>query len=182
MYRGRGAWGVDCGSMRWKGLASVGIACAVLCGASAAVLGVAAAGAKPPGPAFGEMIPIRVRPATGTPSTTFVVSFVAPAAAGDVNGLRRWYVVSARGPGKTNVTCTNAVTRLVSSARAHTRVRVLLSGSIAGGWCLGTFHGTVEEWFRPICVAGRACPQFIGFEILGTFKFTVQRAVSKTSA
>ncbi len=167
--------------MRWKGLASVGIACAALTGASAVRLGVAAAGAKPPGPAFGQVIPIRVRPTTGTPSTTFVVSFVAPTAAGNVNGLRRWYVVSVRGRAKANATCTNGATKLVSHARANVRVRVPLSGGTSG-WCVGTFRGSVDEWFRPICVAGRACPQFIGFRILGTFKFTVVRAVSKTGA
>jgi hypothetical protein len=145
------------------------------------VLGVAAAGAKAPGPALDPSIPITVRPSTGTPSTTFVVSFVAPTAAGNVNGLHRWYVVSARGPAKANATCTNGATKLVSYARANRRLRVPLSGG-THGWCSGTFHGSVEEWFRPICVVGRACPQFIGFRILGTFKFTVLRAVSKAGA
>ncbi len=115
---------------------------------------------------------VTVSPHLGSPSTTFQVRFRAPDRTGKVGGQERYYVVSATGPsGEGN--CASQANQYAGASRAHARVRANLMPG-AGGWCLGTFRGSVTEQERPVCPYREVCPLYIVLvRTVGRFSFTV---------
>jgi hypothetical protein len=118
-------------------------------------------------------INVRVRPGSGSPATRFSVRFTAPDSAGTSAAMRREYVVNATGPNRTHG-CVDGSSRAVGHARAGARIRVTLRPQ-GGGWCAGTFHGTIEELEMPVCPKGELCPAFaVLLRRLGHFRFVVR--------
>jgi hypothetical protein len=117
---------------------------------------------------------LAVKPADGSPSTRFVVSFRNPTRTGRYRHIERHDVLSVSGPaGSTG--CVTAVDQQAPDARKGARVRITLDPSDHGGsWCAGTYHGTVEEVQSPRCAAHQACPALVLVEgTLGRFTFRV---------
>lgn len=116
---------------------------------------------------------VTVGPSLGYPGTWFRVRFRAPDSTGNVNGMRRYYVVSASGPSSSDG-CASQAVRDVAKARAGTRVRVRLTPG-ANGWCLGHFRGAVTEEEQPSCQFRKACPNYVVLvRTVGRFSFRVQ--------
>lgn len=111
-----------------------------------------------------------VKPRVGSPATTFSVSFRAPNRTGMVGPEERYYVVAATGPSGQGG-CVGQVTQYAGAPRAHARVRAKMK-PVAGGWCSGTFHGTVTEQERPACPYREVCPMYIVLvRTIGRFTF-----------
>jgi opacity protein-like surface antigen len=122
---------------------------------------------------------VRVRPAAGTPATTFTVSFRAPQPTGAFGSLQRHYIVS----GSTATVrrgCLASFALRAADVAAGARVRVALSPARLGGeLCAGTYRGRVTEEATPVCRADVACPQFIVLVgVVGRFSFAVEAAPS----
>jgi hypothetical protein len=118
---------------------------------------------------------VTVRPATGYPATSFRISFTAPDRSGTAHGMYRYYVVSASGPAGRQ-SCLSQAGQEATAPRAHARVRMKLMPG-AGGWCVGTFQGTVTEQARPVCPYREVCPLYIvRLRTIGRFSFTVHHA------
>ena len=115
---------------------------------------------------------LTVNPAAGSPTTIFRLHFRAPDQTGRDRGLERYYVVSASGPGGSG-SCVGQTAQDPTASHAHARVRVKMSPG-TGGWCPGTFHGTVTEQERPICQYREVCPLFVVLvKTIGRFSFRV---------
>jgi hypothetical protein len=122
---------------------------------------------------------VRVRPATGTPATTFNVSFRAPQATGAFGSLQRRYVASGA-TATTRSGCLASFTVRAGAVAARALVRVVLSPARLGGQlCPGTYRGRVIVEGTPVCRTGVACPQFIAlFGTIGRFSFIVTASPS----
>src|SRR5437588_3019608 len=121
-------------------------------------------------------VPITVNPKIGGPKTTVAVSFKAPDQTGRSGNVERRYVVSATGPSKHGRECVDDASAGVPPTKAHHVVHVKLSPGEGHRWCLGKFHGTVDELERPYCTRGEACPLFVVIlKRLGKFAFTIKR-------
>jgi hypothetical protein len=81
-------------------------------------------------------------------------------------------VVSAQGPVRSG--CDSNPSANVPPTRAGRRVKVLLVPA-AGGWCRGAYRGRIDEFFSPVCAAGRLCPEFVAvLRHIGSFRFRVR--------
>jgi hypothetical protein len=151
-------------------------ACAAACSAGARTTTVGRERPTPPTSATGSSAQITVAPASGGPKTTFTITFTAPSKTGKVGAMERTDAVTFTGPARRSRCVSSGGTGGAASA-AGARVRVKLDPSRFGGrWCVGTFHGQIEETGRPICSAGQLCPQFVVvLHRIGTFRFTVRR-------
>jgi hypothetical protein len=124
---------------------------------------------------------IHVTPSSGSPKTTFAVSFIAPNNSGASNGQHSNYDISAStnatgSPGpvlisQTSSSCDHGFGS--SSFKTTANKRVSLSFHPQGSWCVGVYTGKITETETPICKPGRACPQYILLRDIGTFKFKV---------
>jgi hypothetical protein len=142
----------------------------VVC-AAMAILAGAAGLSQAAGPTHPPTAHISVRPGTGSPTTSFVVSFRAPVRTGSNGTSKRQYILSAWGSlGTTG--CAANIDEALPYSRLHAHVHVKLSPARLGGrWCAGTFNGQIEEIQAPVCPHGQACPAFV--LLLGTIgKFT----------
>jgi hypothetical protein len=121
---------------------------------------------------------ITVKPASGSPSTRFAISFRAPQATGRFGNLNREYILSAAATATTPAPgCVLNVSITLPAARAHARVRTMLDPRQHGGrWCAGAFHGQIEEIQGPVCPKGEACPAFVLLlGTIGRFSFHVSQ-------
>ena len=116
---------------------------------------------------------VSVTPASGSPSTSFVVSFVAPDTTGRLGTIERRYGVGLTGPARSRCGSSTSMT-LPPSARGA-RVHATLDPSkLAGRWCLGAFHGIVRELQSPVCPPGALCPLYLAVvRTVGRFSFRV---------
>jgi hypothetical protein len=116
--------------------------------------------------AAATLVPARVIPAAGTPTSTFVVSFVSPGRTGVVGTKRlidQLTAVSAT-PGKG---CLSEVESSVPVARSGQRVHVRLDPFVLGGrWCTGRYTGKITELQTLVCPRGAFCPTYV--RLLGT--------------
>ncbi len=146
--------------VHWLGL----VAALALCGAV-------------PAAAQGSGAHVTVRPSAGGPGTSFVVHFTAPERSGHIGSMNREYVISVDGPGG-SAKCVHSASQAAPRSGARARVRVSLAPKSFGGrWCVGTFHGTVEELETPVCPPRELCPAFIVLvRRLGHFRFRVRTA------
>jgi hypothetical protein len=117
---------------------------------------------------------IYVAPATGGSHAVFVVRFRAPQRTGVVGGMRRFDLLSAAAPATApKHGCLAVIDVPLPAASSGAQVRVRLDPRKLGGqWCIGTYHGQVEELEGPACTQGQACPAFVA--LLGTLgRFTL---------
>lgn len=123
-------------------------------------------------PAAATLVPSTVAPATGTPASTFVVSFTSPGRTGVIGSKRLLDQLSA-----VSVTprkgCLPQVESPVPAARRGQRVRIRLDPSALGGrWCSGRYTGKVVELQTLVCPPGVMCPTYV--RLLGTVaRFTL---------
>ena len=144
---------------------------------SLALAGVAVASAATTVPTA----PIRVSPAAGGPRTVFSVSFRAPDRTGVTGSLRRFDLISASvAPAAGRSGCLSTLDADVPAAAQGSPVLVRLDPHRhAGRWCLGTYHGQVEELAGPVCRPGLACPAFVALlGTIGRFSFVVRGAAA----
>ena len=114
-----------------------------------------------------------MRPSTGRPTTSFVVSFTAPQGSRIAGGTTRRYQVSANS--SPHHGCVSTASQSVLAPRDGARVSAKLAPAGGRSWCTGTFHGKIIETFQPVCPPLRLCPAFIGvIRTIGTFTFHVK--------
>ena len=148
-------------------------------GTAALAIGAVAAGLSTAGVAASPHLRVTVSPRTGHPTTTFVVTFRSPDRTGRSGVVERRDTLSVRGPRGT--ACVASATEQLPLSRLHALVRAKLEPSAFGGtWCLGTFHGRIDELAGPYCGKGAPCPEFATrVTTIGRFAFTV-RALAPT--
>lgn len=134
--------------------------------AVALVLGAASAEAA-------DGIRPHVSPASGSPSTTFTVSFVAPARTGVTGSTRLVDEVTVSNPA-TPSRCAASVTRVAPVARRGELVHVALRPAAGMGWCAGGVTGKVLELQTAVCPPRSLCPMYERLRALGTFTFSVR--------
>jgi hypothetical protein len=102
-----------------------------------------------------------VTPEHGVSDTTFVLSFVAPTTTGTSGAMQVHDVLSASGH-PASASCLGSVDVPITDHRRGQRMLVRLNPRKLGGhWCLGTFHGQIEELAQPVCPHGEACPTYV---------------------
>ncbi len=120
--------------------------------------------------AAGTQTTVKVKPRTGSPTTRFVVSFRAPDASSQ-GAFQIRYEVSASGQGNG---CAQGEGTFATAPRKGALVKVVLSPGSAR-WCVGTYHGSVQELRGPQCARGMVCPEFVTVvRTIGRFHFTVR--------
>jgi hypothetical protein len=119
-------------------------------------------------------VQLTVKPASGSPTTRFVVSFRTPDQTGQMGALDRRDELSVQGPSG-RAGCIAHVSRALPSAAAHARVTTTLDPAQLGGrWCIGAYRGRINEIEGPVCVKGKPCPEFVSVvRTLGRFTFHV---------
>lgn len=112
---------------------------------------------------------VAVSPASGSPGTTFTVSFTVPptVAAGRVRGL--W--VSANGPAGGG--CASTALATPASAPPGARTSAALAPRGGMGWCPGEYSGRVVATLAPDCKPGAVCPMVLVALPVGRFSFRV---------
>ncbi len=128
--------------------------------------------ASPAGAQSAAQHGVTVKPSVGYPGTWIRVHFRAPDSAGQVNGMWRYYVVSARGAAGGGA-CASQASQVIRDAQAGARVRTTLTPG-SNGWCLGRYHGTVTEEEQPVCPFREVCPNYVVVvRTVGRFSFQV---------
>jgi hypothetical protein len=149
--------------MRWRVAALIAVVgIAAIPGSSGAAQLVGAPG-----------VHVSVKPASGSPTSHFRISFTAVQATGALGGGNVYRITasdSRSGPvkclGSTSVatppTLTGAVVRATLAPAGHKR------------WCPGTFRGQVWSVLLPPCPVGEACPAILPQpRMVGRFTFRV---------
>lgn len=147
-----------------KGL--VAAAVLVVGGLSGAGLALAGAAVRP-----GRVL---VAPATGSPATVFVVTFVAIHRTGVLGASERHDLLTASAPKGSEGCISNVDVRAPDARKGH-RVRVRLApGQLRGRWCTGVYRGKIEEIESGVCPHHLFCPTFAILRgIVGRFAFRV---------
>lgn len=154
---------------------SLVVSFAVLLAAAVSGLSTAAGLTRPP------RVHISVKPSTGSPTTSFLVSFRAPDRTGRYGPSERRYVLSAIGAlGAAG--CVANVDRRLPYSRLHARVHItLVPARLGGRWCAGTFRGAVQEIQGPVCPKRSRCPEFASLvATIGRFRFDVHSSAGGT--
>jgi hypothetical protein len=120
------------------------------------------------------LVPATVMPTTGTPASSFVVSFTSPDRTGVIGSKRLLDKLTA-----VSVTpkkgCLAQVESSVPVARRGQRINVRLDPFALGGrWCTGRYMGKIVELQTLVCPPGTMCPTYV--RLLGTvarFSLTV---------
>jgi hypothetical protein len=142
-------------------------------GAVLAVIGIAAIpGVSDALVPSGKPVKVSVKPASGSPTTHFEVSFRAAQTTGIVGGTSDTYRVTASDSARAG--CQGSIAAVAPPTHAGATVRVKLAPKAHGRWCAGTFHGQLWNIVFPRCPAGKACPA-IAFppQMVGKFSFRV---------
>ena len=137
----------------------------------AAIPGMSAAAV----PIVSPTVHVSVKPASGSPTTHFRVSFKAPQATGAVGGGNVYRIIASvadSGAGK----CMSRTTMVASPTLAGATVHVTLSPTAHRRWCTGTFHGQVWSVLLAPCPVGKACPAILPLaRMVGRFTYRVTR-------
>jgi hypothetical protein len=130
-----------------------------------------------------QRVHVDVKPGAGSPTTKFVVSFLAPDRTGRTGLQERRYLISAS-TGLGASACVSSVDQRLPYSRLHAHVHVTLDPARLGGrWCPGTLRGRIEEVRGPSCVKRLPCPEFAStVSTIGRFAVTVHTAASTTTA
>ena len=122
-------------------------------------------------------VPVVLTPSTGSPVTTFVLSFREPERTGLYGSSQRHdLVVASASPSQGG--CVTTLSVPAPNAHAGARVRVLLvPGSLGARWCVGRYSGRIEEIQTAVCPHGTLCPTYVLLRgIIGRFAFRVSGA------
>jgi hypothetical protein len=126
--------------------------------------------------------PVTVKPAFGGTKTRFVVSFRAPDRTGLVGTILRRYQVNAAGPAQSR--CVADPFAAAPPSRKGALVKLVLDpAKLGGAWCVGTYHGRVEEIQTPLCPPLKVCPAyFVLVRTVGKFTFHVKASSRDTDS
>ena len=122
---------------------------------------------------------VHVTPGTGGPLTTFKVSVRNPSQTGTMGTLERFDELNVSGPRRSG--CVGSGTTALPIGAPNQVIRVALSPARMGNgltrsWCTGTFHGSVVQTVRLICVPPRLCPMIaVRPQTIARFGFRVRR-------
>ncbi len=117
---------------------------------------------------------VSVKPASGSPTTHFAVSFKAAQNTGIIGDTGDTYRVSASDTARAG--CQASISAVAPPTHAGATVRVKLAPKAHSRWCAGTFHGQVWKTVFPRCPAGKACPALVFPPLMvGKFSFRVTR-------
>jgi hypothetical protein len=151
--------------MRWRAAAVIALF------GIAAIPGISAAAV----PVGSPTVHVSVKPASGSPTTHFRVSFKAPQASGAVGGGNAYRITASltdSGAGK----CVSSTSAVASPTLAGATVHATLSPTAHRRWCAGTFHGQVWSILLAPCPVGKACPAILPLaRMVGKFTFRVVR-------
>jgi hypothetical protein len=115
---------------------------------------------------------VSIRPASGSPTTHFAVSFKAALSTGIIGDTGATYRVTASATAHAG--CQASIAVVGPPTHVGAMVRVKLTPNAHTRWCAGTFHGQVWKSVFPRCPAGRACPALVFPPLkVGTFSFRV---------
>ncbi len=121
----------------------------------------------------GSRVPVTVKPAIGSPSANFTVSFRAPLQTGGGSAGGPRYELRASGPRGRR--CGSSASTAVGPTRGGQRVQVRLAPPApARDWCRGRYTGELIEVLTPRCPPREACPMFIAVMDVGNFSFRVR--------
>lgn len=123
----------------------------------------------------GSSLHVSVKPASGSPTSRFVVSFRAAQNTGIIGDTGDTYRVTASAAAHAG--CQASIVTVAPPTHTGAMVRVKLAPKAHTRWCAGTFHGQVWNVVFPPCPAGKACPA-IAFppRMVGKFSFRVTRS------
>jgi hypothetical protein len=122
---------------------------------------------------------VRVTPGTGGPRTTFRMSLRNPSQTGTIGTLERFDELNISGPRRAG--CVGSGTMSLPIGAPNQVIRAALSPARMGNgrtrsWCIGTFHGSVVQTVRFICVPPHLCPLIaVRPQTIARFGFRVQR-------
>ena len=123
-------------------------------------------------PAASAGLHVSVKPASGSPSSHFVVTFRAAGNTGIIGDTGDTYRVTASATAHPG--CQASVATVVPPTHAGATVHVKLAPKAHSRWCTGTFHGQVWNQVFPRCPAGKACPALVFPPLMvGKFSFRV---------
>jgi len=131
------------------------------------VLLVAVSGASAAAVPLGATL--RVTPKAGHPNSTFRLEYLAP---GRYGGSVTADSITLTGPGGVGCVSSESVHEQVAAPGADVLVALRPTGGHR--WCVGTFHGQVEQTVRPRCGPAQVCPMFIAIVPVGHFHFVVR--------
>jgi len=118
---------------------------------------------------------VSVKPASGSSTTHFRISFTAPQATGAVGG-GNIYRITASDPRSGGGKCMSSTSAVAPPTLAGATVRVTLAPPAHKPWCAGTFRGQVWSVLFPPCPVGKACPAILPQpRMVGKFTFQVRR-------
>ena len=140
----------------------------VLSAATACVLGSAADAAG-----AGSSVRMHVKPAWGSPRTSFTVSFTAPQqTGGSPYGGPRYELMASR---RSQRGCGSTESAPIASTRKGEPVHVRLAPPAPSDrWCRGRYSGRLVEVLTPVCQPSELCPMFIAIMDIGEFSFRVR--------
>jgi hypothetical protein len=142
-----------------------------------AVIGIAAipGGSSALEPAGAASLHVSVKPASGSPTTHFAISFMAAQNTGIIGGTGVSYRVTASDTPRAG--CQAGIAAMAPPTPAGATVRVKLAPNAHSRWCVGTFHGQVWKTVFPRCPTGKACPALVFPPLMvGKFSFRVTRS------
>jgi hypothetical protein len=151
--------------MRWR------VAAVIAVSGIAAIPGSSGA-AQPVG---APAVHVSVKPASGSPTTHFRISFTAVQATGALGG-GNVYRISASAPSAGGGKCVASTSAPTSPTLTGATVHVTLAPARHKRWCLGTFRGQVWSVLLPPCPAGKACPAILPApRLVARFTYRVTR-------
>jgi len=117
---------------------------------------------------------VSVEPASGSPTTHFVVSFKAAQNTGIVGDTGDTYRVTASARARAG--CQASIATVAPPTHVGATVKVKLAPRAHTRWCAGTFRGQVWNAVYPPCPTGKACPALVFPPLMvGRFSFRVTR-------
>jgi hypothetical protein len=122
---------------------------------------------------------IQVGPSSGSPSTVFVLTFPAPARTARNGSSHRRDMITASAP-RGAAGCVISIDVRAQHVISGSRLRVSLDPrKLGGNWCLGVYHGRIEELQNAVCPHGKLCPSHaLTRAILGRFTLHVKPGAS----
>ena len=165
MYLGPHGAGRLAGEMRWR------VATLIALLGIAAIPGISGAAE----PIVSPSLHVSVKPASGSSTTHFRISFMAPQVTGAVGG-GNIYRITASDPHSGGGKCLSSTSAVTPPTLAGATVRVTLAPPAHKRWCAGTFRGQVWSVLFAPCPVGQACPAILPQpRMVGKFTFRVRR-------
>jgi hypothetical protein len=124
-------------------------------------------------------VTVHVTPGIGGPRTTFRLSLRNLTQTGTIGTLERFDRLDISGPHRSG--CVGSGGMALPIGAANQIIRVALSAARMGNgrtasWCTGTFHGSVVQIVRFLCMPPRLCPMIeVRPQTIARFSFQVQR-------